>query len=147
LFQGLSGSVIYDKNIRRSGRWHEGRNWEKGLLRRWRSPKDPGDGFHRKLTTELDGRVLIGNSNWLTPGGYIRLKHLTLSYGFDQSLINKLGISKLRIYITGVNLFTITNSLVIDPQTHNGSDARSRGTSGNTYPTSKVFSMGVNITF
>lgn len=147
VFQGSKGGLTYDENVRRSMRWHEGRNYLKEMVHRWRSPDDPGDGMHRKLTTELNGRILIGSSDWLFPIGYIRLKFLTFGYTFNQTLLSKIGLRQLRLYISGQNLFTITDSPIPDPESNNGGGARGRGITGYAYPTAKIYSIGINVSF
>ncbi len=147
LFQGVDGGLVHDTNIRRSMRYHEGRNYLGEMVNRWRSPENPGDGQHRKLTTVFNGRRLIGNSDWLFPASYIRLKNLTLGYTLNQALLSNLGMSQLRVYFTGRNLLTISDSPIPDPESNNGGGTRNRAISGYAYPTAKIYSFGVNISF
>ncbi|MDR2860130.1 MAG: TonB-dependent receptor [Mediterranea sp.] len=147
LFQGVQGGEMLDENIHRSLLYHEGRNYYSEVTNRWRSEEEPGDGYHYKLTVDLDGYEKTPSSYWLRDKTYIRLKNLTLGYTVPSSITNKLHISSLRLYLNGTNLFTYKKSPVYDPENFNGSagDVTKRGVSMNPYPSAKVFSFGFNI--
>jgi TonB-linked SusC/RagA family outer membrane protein len=77
---------------------------------------------------------------WLQNASYLRMKDLQVGYTFPKSILNKIGISKLRIYYSGQNLFTITGML-------KGWDPEGPSGRGNGYPQTKINSIGVNLTF
>ena len=57
------------------------------------------------------------SSRWLMPTDYLRLKNLTLGVSIPQNYINKLGLSKARIYFSGSNLLTWkSKDLFVDPE-------------------------------
>ncbi|WP_026327254.1 SusC/RagA family TonB-linked outer membrane protein [Proteiniphilum acetatigenes] len=66
---------------------------------------------------------------------YLRLSALTLSYNLPQSVLSKLNVSNLRVYTTGSNLFCLTNYKGYDPET------------GDWYPPTKMYVVGVNFSF
>ncbi|MEX0882954.1 MAG: SusC/RagA family TonB-linked outer membrane protein, partial [Cyclobacteriaceae bacterium] len=72
LFQGVQGSEVFDNNIHRSMQYHEGRNYYHAMVDRWRSEEDPGDGYHYKLTVDLDGLERTASSYWIVDGSYLR---------------------------------------------------------------------------
>lgn len=79
---------------------------------------------------------------YLQNAAYIRFKNLQLGYTFPQRFTEKFAISKLRAFISGENLWTVTSLFDnFDPETIDG------GWGGNVYPLSKVFSLGVSINF
>ena len=83
-------------------------------------------------------------SRYIQNGAYLRLKNLQLGYTLPRSAGSKLGLSNVRLYVSGDNLFTITKmSKIFDPETVglNGWN------DGKTYPLAQVYSCGVNITF
>jgi TonB-linked SusC/RagA family outer membrane protein len=47
------------------------------------------------------------DSSWVVDGSYLRLNSLMLGYTFSPRAVSKLGISKLRLYLSGNNLFLI----------------------------------------
>jgi hypothetical protein len=76
----------------------------------------------------------------MTNVSYLRLRNLELGYAIPAAVINKAGLSRLRVYVTGTNLFTIDNTkeFGIDPE------VSSNG--GLVYPQQKVFTAGFNLT-
>lgn len=84
-------------------------------------------------------------SSWMIEdGSYIRLKNVVLGYRFP---INK-TIESLRVYVSAQNLLTITNYTGYDPEVSSkGGSNLQPGVDYNAYPSSRVFTMGVNISF
>ncbi len=149
LIQGVQGSDVYDNNIHRSMLYHEGRNYYKETVNRWRSEAEPGDGYHYKLTVDLDGYEKTASSYWIVDGSYFRLKSITAGYTFKSELLNKLKLDHLRVYFNGMNLFTHKNAPVFDPENFNGSatNATQRGVTHSPYPSAKSYTFGINIGF
>lgn len=99
----------------------------------------------------------ITASEWLENGSYLRLSTLTLGYSMPKKWLDKLHIEKLRIYLTGTNLFTITGYSGIDPEVN--ATPQGAGTFGNlrifptlnmdfgTYPRARTYTLGMNLTF
>ena len=76
---------------------------------------------------------------WKINGRYIKLKNLEFGYNVPNTLLSKAGISKVRLYTMAQNVFSIDNLNGIDPEITSGS--------GVVYPTNRVISIGVNVTF
>jgi len=74
---------------------------------------------------------------WLEDTSYLRLKNITIGYTFSKIK----SIDRLRIYTTGQNVFTITDYSGLDPEVAN------RGIDGGQYPVSRVFTLGLNLSF
>ncbi len=84
------------------------------------------------------------SSFYIEKGSFLRLDNASLSYSFDVSQIS--ALNKLRVYVTGQNLFTITNYTGLDPEVSMG--GLDPGVEGREYyPKSRIFSVGVNISF
>ena len=83
-------------------------------------------------------------ARWIEDASYLRLKNLTLAY----NLPFKKYISNLRIFASGTNLFTITKYSGFDPEvsSYTNDDAR-LGTDYNSYPVSRYYNFGIEITF
>ena len=78
---------------------------------------------------------------------FLKLKDLVFSYDFDKSLINKIGLAGLRLYVSGTDLFTITGWSGLDPE-DGGTIAA--GVSSSRYGrngTYRTINVGANITF
>ena len=69
-----------------------------------------------KFQVEYGKRIL--SSRWLMPNDYLRLKNLTLGFSAPKEWINKLGLSKARLYFSANNLLTWkSENLYVDPET------------------------------
>ena len=80
---------------------------------------------------------------FLQNAAYLRLKNLTLGYDLPESWTNKIKLSKATVFVSGENLFTITNfTKLADPELI---DAGGWGF-GKTYPLSQTFSVGLSVT-
>ena len=81
-------------------------------------------------------------TRYLQNAAYLRLKNLQLGYSLPSSLVQKAGMSKVRLFVSGQNLLTITKmTTLFDPETIGGNSR------GNVYPLTKVYSFGLNVTF
>jgi len=76
---------------------------------------------------------------WLLNSSYVRLKTLELSYNLPQSILSKLKLQSMKLYINGQNLFTIDKVNFADPENVSNLNAY--------YPQSKIYNLGLNITF
>ena len=79
------------------------------------------------------------SSFWLQDAAYLRLKNIQLGYSIPKPLLDKLKLERMRVYVSGENLFTITDVEGLDPEAPDGN--------GGFYPLSKVVNVGVNLTF
>lgn len=79
---------------------------------------------------------------------YIRLKNLNIGYTVPTNVISKIGLSKLRIYVSGENIWTYTKlkSKYIDPEQASTANTYSVSTSNaRTYPWAKTYMLGIDI--
>lgn len=89
-------------------------------------------------------------SQYLISAAYLRLRNLQIGYTIPDELLNRVNISRLRIYFSGENLLLLTSlPKVMDPETMIASDPSFGGyrTTGQIYPNTKSFSFGLNLTF
>jgi TonB-linked SusC/RagA family outer membrane protein len=90
-------------------------------------------------------------SRWVEDGSYIRVKNIALGYNFSPTLLQKLNIQSLRLYVSAQNLYTITNYKGIDPEVNykigDGQEGnRNQGLDYGSYPNVKSITFGVKIT-
>eukprot|EP01029_Cantina_marsupialis_P000114 TRINITY_DN1011_c0_g2_i1.p1 TRINITY_DN1011_c0_g2~~TRINITY_DN1011_c0_g2_i1.p1 ORF type:complete len:1106 (-),score=129.23 TRINITY_DN1011_c0_g2_i1:7443-10760(-) len=71
--------------------------------------------YRQPLTRRVESDY-ENSSQFLQDADYVKLKNLTIGYTLDQQLSKKIGIDRLRFYIQGQNLFTITDVDYIDPE-------------------------------
>ena len=81
-------------------------------------------------------------TRYLQNAAYVRLKNLQLGYTLPTSLSKRAGIQRLRVYVSGENLWTRSKvATMFDPETIDG------GSGGSVYPLQKVLSAGLTVTF
>jgi len=80
------------------------------------------------------------STRFIEDGSYLRLKNLQIGYTFPLKWTEKFRCSRLRVYATASNLFTITGYKGYDPEVGSGVDY------GN-YPQSRTFTFGLNVNF
>lgn len=89
---------------------------------------------------------------WQRNASFVRLENLQLAYALPESLVSSvgLGLSSMRVYVNGSNLFTLAHIKNYDPE---GSAANTQAglgvqyTTGGFYPQVRIFNLGVDITF
>lgn len=79
------------------------------------------------------------NSFWLYNMSYLRLKNLQLGYSIPKRLLAPMHMSNVRIYVSGENLFTITQYPGLDPEKANSSR--------DLYPINRSYAAGINVSF
>ena len=82
-------------------------------------------------------------SYYIEDGSFTKMKNLQIGYNFPQNMLSSMSLTSLRIYVQGVNLFTITDYSGLDPEL--GGDDRNFGVDRGNYPIVKQFLIGLNI--
>ena len=128
------------------------RNYERNLpltnrptyfLDRWTGPGTSNTS--PRVTTGATGNILFSDF-YVEDGSFLRLQSVQLGYSVGQATLEKLQFSKLRFYVTGSNLFTLTKYRGYDPTTSNGAPIGG-GIDQGFYPSPKTFLFGMNVTF
>ncbi len=145
-FQGVAkrdywASSYYFWGVSSWGEW-----WSAGL-------KQHQDYWREDNTNAYYPRPIFGDdknqqtqTRYLQDASYIRLKNLQVGYTLPATLTQKWGVSKLRLFVSGENLWTGTSmTKIYDPETisYDDNDAVN---SQMAYPLSKTFSFGLSIT-
>lgn len=86
------------------------------------------------------------NSYYVENGNYLRLQNITLGYTLPSNLLDRIKMTKLRVYVAANNLFTITNYTGLDPAVGGAADTNFGIDLGN-YPTTRGYTAGLNIGF
>lgn len=101
--------------------------------------------FPRPYHTNEQNKNYQSQTRYLQNGAYIRLKNAQIGYTLPKSLTKAMAFEKVRFYITGENLLTITGRYPsgLDPETGN---VGGRG-NGKSYPPLQVFAFGLDLQF
>jgi hypothetical protein len=87
-------------------------------------------------------------SNLLEDGSYLRLRTLTVSYGIPRSLLRGANVTAARIYVTGTNLFTLSDYTGFDPDVSGQSVGNTnRGIDIGAYPLARTVTAGLNFSY
>ena len=160
-FNYVFGNEIYNANKVEftSSRKYERRNLMETGEKRWTNI----DWTTGELVNDLDrleemnaGATLwspaVGNavfSDWaVEDGSFLRLTSATIGYTLPSHITMKAKISRLRFYVTGTNLFCLTNYSGYDPEVDTRrSTPLTPGVDYSAYPKSIGYVVGVNLTF
>lgn len=137
--QGVSGNKIYQA-IRRLD--IETANYQTSAMGRW-TGEGTSNTFPRLTMTDTNKNFSNPSDFYLENGDYFRIKTVQLGYSLPTSLLEKVGISSLRVFVTGENLFTFTKYTGFDPEIGGGVLGIDRGY----YPQAKSGMLGVNLKF
>ena len=145
LIQGSSKVNMY------MGGTQQMKTWQRGpLLTAYEYQKDtwtptnPNAKYPRLVyNTNLNSNNnFLTNDFWLLDCQYIRVKDLQFSYDFKYSVLKNVNwLAKLRLGISGQNVFTASTSLKY------GMDPESNGAEGYNYPVQKVWAFTLNVGF
>ena len=119
-----------------------------GSLDRWQSPENPGNGLvnrANRIATGSNGEI----STWhIESGSYVRVRNITFGYALPTALLQKLRLSRARLYVSTQNPFTFTKYLGYNPEVNSRPDsALSSGEDYGTYPLPRTTSVGLNLSF
>lgn len=84
------------------------------------------------------------SSHFVEDASYLRLKTLQVGFNFPESSCKKMGVTKLRIYFQGTNLFTATKYSGLDPEIQTSTDALI-GVDQGAWPTARQLMIGINL--
>ena len=90
-----------------------------------------------------------GSDMYLFDAAYLRVKNVQIGYTLPANIAQKAGAQKIRAYVSGQNLFTLSQIKFVDPElTEFDSDLSSSGAnSGRAYPTMIFYGVGLDVTF
>ncbi len=125
------------------------RNQTTQVLNRWQSPQKPGDGVTPRATKyDNNSNRRPYTDRWIEDGSFLRLRNVTLTYNIPEKYFDKISLSTAKVYLTGQNLFTLTNYSGFDPEiSSNGQNAYFPGYDLGGYPQAKSVLAGISVTF
>lgn len=94
---------------------------------------------NRGKTYYTDLNNAARNTYWFRSNNYIRLKNVELGYSLSNTLSQKMAMKALRVYASGLNLFTLDKIKIWDPESTNSS--------AQYYPQARVINVGIKATF
>ncbi|HEY6953660.1 MAG TPA: TonB-dependent receptor [Flavisolibacter sp.] len=137
--QGAAGNKIF-QGLRRLDILTS--NYSTKALSRWHGEGTSTD-YPRLTDSDPNGNFSRMSDFYLESGDYLRLKVLQLGYTLPNHLFRGTGISRLRVYVTGENVLTLTKYTGYDPEVGGGVFGIDKGQ----YPQARSILGGVQLTF
>jgi TonB-dependent starch-binding outer membrane protein SusC len=119
-------------------------NYTTQALSRWTGP-GTSNSFARLVEGDPSGNFNRPSNFYLQDGSFFRIKTIQLGYNFPQALLKKVGLKKVRMYVSGNNLLTFTKYSGYDPEIGGSPDIY--GVDRGKYPIARSFMGGLNLTF
>lgn len=139
-FQGVYGNEILNLERRYLLNMEASSNMMKEALNRF-----PYGNLNRATRKSSGNNGSCTSTFHLEDGSYLRLQNLSLGYTMPDKWFRGTTISKMRVYIQGTNLFTLTHYSGYNPEVNKRStNALSPGEDYCSYPLSRTFSVGIN---
>jgi len=144
-FEGAHGNDMLNATRIDSEGMIDPKNQLATVNNRWREPGDVTDIPRASWANTDNSRI---STRFIEDASYLRLKTVSLSYDLPQSLLSKINLSNVRIYATGENLLTFTNYSGFDPEVNAfGGSNTMQGIDYGTYPQTRNYIFGLNVTF
>jgi TonB-linked SusC/RagA family outer membrane protein len=120
-------------------------NQSQAVNYRWRMEGDITT-IPRAMYGETSNYNTLISDRFMENGSFLRLNYLQLSYAFDSKVVkNLLGLSALRFYLSGNNLFCLTKYTGVDPEVNYGSYGVA--TDQGQTPRAKSYTLGITVDF
>ncbi len=142
-FQGSQGNQMVNMNLLNL----QNVNGQQNVLldayeNRW-TPTNPSNKYARPLATANDN---IFSSRFVENASYLRLRNVSLGYNLPKSVLDKIRVNRLKLYVSAANLLTVTKYSGYNPEGNAyGSSTNVVGVDDGNYPQTKTFLVGINI--
>jgi TonB-linked SusC/RagA family outer membrane protein len=114
-------------------------NYPVEALNTW-TPTNASSNYPRLTDNDPNQNFTRPSNFYLQNGAYFRIKTLQIGYTVPKSVLSKIDVQRIRVYLSSNNLATITKYNGFDPEIVGGVD---RGI----YPQSRSFLLGLDVTF
>lgn len=114
------------------------------LVSMW-SPQNPTSDIPTFRQNAFHSNVRAASDFFLEDGTYLRIRTLSLGYTIPGTK-DKMGIDKARVYLNSLNPFTFTNYTGYDPEV-GGDGIFTRGVDAGSYPVTRQFMLGLQLSF
>ncbi|HCC70472.1 MAG TPA: TonB-dependent receptor [Bacteroidales bacterium] len=136
----VGGQIYYDSGYKS---WNDGHKAKYAIpvsqLDRWQKPGDVA--MHPQRIWKGNNDSDVRSSRFLLDNDFLRLKDITLSYNLPETLINRMGINNITVYVQATNYLTWCTQDIGDPE------QRPNGMMNFEMPNNKTMTFGLEITF
>ena len=117
-------------------------NFETSFLDRW-TPTNPSTTEPRVTNA---GHNYQASTRFIEDGSYFKLQTAQLGYRLSEAMAGRMGVDRARLYVSGTNLFTLTDYSGYSPEVNSFSVIAS-GIDLGIYPTVRTFTVGLDLAF
>ena len=144
MFAGQSGSQIYSQTLAYTWGQAPGvRNATIGDATNMWTSKNETDIPHFSNTTLWP----TNSSRFVYSANFVKLKNLSLTYSVPQNILGRARMRSVDVYVSGQNLFTISNYPGFDPELTNATNAVLQGVETAVVPNARTYTVGCRIGF
>ena len=113
---------------------------------RWTGPGSQGT--YAAASSNSTSSITFGSPStlWVEDGSYLRLKDIKLAYTIPTTVLNRIKIENVTVYVSGSNLITWTNYPHYDPEA-SWTSSSVNGWDRGVYPSAKAVMGGIQVTF
>jgi TonB-linked SusC/RagA family outer membrane protein len=137
---GIGGEILDNGYSAMMHSGNYGSSYHPDILNAWRQPGDITD--VPRLENGNINLVRTQSTRFLTDASFVALRNVNLGYTFTDGIIDKMGLSDLRVNLTGENLFLISERDGLDPQYNLAGTG-----AGNDFNPTRIISVGLNASF
>ncbi len=112
---------------------------------RW-TPENPQAKYPRAVIGDYNRNSRLSD-RLVYSTDYLRLKSLMLKYNVPVRWVNTIGLSHASVFVSGSNLWTLTDFPGIDPESTGAAVSTGSVRSNDPYPLAKTWTVGVNVKF
>lgn len=142
--QGVQGYDVYLNNAFTYYQHEAWTNVHRDLLQ---GVDDPMNSEYAWPNIDTGESLWQSSTQKFADASYVRLRNLTLGYTFPDDMLSVLGIDKFRIYLSGQNVFTLTDYPGFNPEVDDEETTLQTGKAWNEYAIPRTFTIGVNTSF
>lgn len=147
LLQFVYGNDVYNATRIETEGMSGPKNASTAVLNRWTTPGQITD-IPRAAFGDPNKNSLRNSTRFIEDGSYLKLRDVTFGYNLSNVLKNQSVLKSARIYVSGRNLFTVSNYKGYDPEvSRNGADPFQLGIDYGTYPQVRTLVFGINAKF
>jgi TonB-linked SusC/RagA family outer membrane protein len=113
----------------------------------WLAPGETGKKWARPVFNDnvSNGSAMPMDIN-VFKGDFVKLRNVSLSYSLPGYLLQRIGLSSARVYVTGQNLAIFSKYPGPDPEvSSNGNSTSGQGVDRNTTPNARTITVGLNL--
>ena len=112
------------------------------------SPENNSNQYPRLDQSNFGAPAFLFSDRYIEKGSFVRLQNVTIGYNMPNKFIKKLQLTSAKIYVSGSNLFTLSDYTGFNPDVSlGGSNNLALGHDDAGYPVARTFRLGVNLKF